>query len=107
MSQATAGRPSAGRTGGGSVRSSRPGDRPQWSRYTQQAGLTACVLVLAAVFAGRNGTFLSAGNLIELLRSATLYFIVACAATLSSSAAASTSPSARFTHSARSSPACL
>ncbi|HEY2261167.1 MAG TPA: ABC transporter permease, partial [Streptosporangiaceae bacterium] len=59
-----------------------PRDRAQWSRYTQQAGLIACVLVLAAVFAARNGTFLSSSNLIELLRSATLYFIVACASTL-------------------------
>jgi ribose transport system permease protein len=82
MSQATAGRPSAGRTGGGTVRSGRAGARAHWSRYTQQAGLIACVLVLAAVFAARNGTFLSSGNLIELLRSATLYFIVACASTL-------------------------
>ena len=82
MSQATAGRPSAGRTGGRTARSSQPGDRAQWSRYTQQAGLIACVLVLAAVFAARNGTFLSPSNLIELLRSATLYFIVACASTL-------------------------
>ena len=82
MSQATAGRPPAGRTGGGPARSARPRDRAQWSRYTQQAGLIACVLVLAAVFAARNGTFLSSSNLIELLRSATLYFIVACASTL-------------------------
>src|SRR5207302_1261284 len=57
-------------------------DRAHWGRYTQQAGLIACVLVLAAVFAACNGTFLSSGNLIELLRSATLYFIVACASTL-------------------------
>src|ERR1700742_5028201 len=82
MSQATAGRPPAGRTGGGPARSARPRDRDQWSRYTQQAGLIACVLGLAAVFTARNGTFLSASNLIELLRSATLYFIVACASTL-------------------------
>ena len=34
------------------------------------------------MFAARNGTFLSSSNLIELLRSATLYFIVACASTL-------------------------
>ena len=58
------------------------GERAHWSRYTQQAGLIACVVVLAAVFAARNSTFLSSGNLIELLRSATLYFIVACASTL-------------------------
>jgi ribose transport system permease protein len=81
MSQATAGLPPAGRTGG-TTRSGRPGDRAQWARYTQQAGLIACVLVLAGVFAARNGTFLSSSNLIELLRSATLYFIVACASTL-------------------------
>lgn len=59
-----------------------PPGRARWGRYTQQAGLVACVAVLAAVFAARNGTFLSSGNLIELLRSATLYFIVACASTL-------------------------
>jgi ribose transport system permease protein len=81
MSQATAGHPPAGRTGG-PARPARLGDRAHWSRYTQQAGLIACVVVLAAVFAARNGTFLSSGNLIELLRSATLYFIVACASTL-------------------------
>jgi ribose transport system permease protein len=82
MSQATAGHPPAGRTGGGPARPARLGDRAHWSRYTQQAGLIACVVVLAAVFAARNGTFLSSSNLIELLRSATLYFIVACASTL-------------------------
>lgn len=82
MSQATAGHPPAGRTGGGPARPARLADRVHWSRYTQQAGLIACVMVLAAVFAARNGTFLSSGNLIELLRSATLYFIVACASTL-------------------------
>jgi ribose transport system permease protein len=82
MSQATAGRPPAGRTGDGTAPPGRLGDRAHWSRYTQQAGLIACVVVLAAVFAVRNDTFLSSGNLIELLRSATLYFIVACASTL-------------------------
>jgi ribose/xylose/arabinose/galactoside ABC-type transport system permease subunit len=82
MSQATAGHPPAGRTGCGPARPARLGDRAHWSRYTQQAGLIACVVVLAAVFAARNGTFLSSSNLIELLRSATLYFIVACASTL-------------------------
>jgi ribose transport system permease protein len=82
MSQATADRPPAGRTGDGTTRSGRAAGRARWSRYTQQAGLIACVLVLAAVFAARSGTFLSSGNLIELLRSATLYFIVACASTL-------------------------
>jgi ribose transport system permease protein len=82
MSQATAGHPPAGRTGGGTARSGRLGDRARWSRYTQQAGLIGCVVVLAAVFTARNGTFLSSSNLIELLRSATLYFIVACASTM-------------------------
>jgi len=83
MSQATAGRPTGGHLGGdGAPRPARRERVVQWSRYTQQAGLIACVLVLAGVFAARNGTFLSSGNLIELLRSATLYFIVACASTL-------------------------
>jgi ribose transport system permease protein len=59
-----------------------PRERIDWSRYTQQGGLIACLVVLGAVFAGINGDFISSDNLIELLRSATLYFIVACASTL-------------------------
>jgi ribose transport system permease protein len=53
-----------------------------WGKYTQQAGLAGCVLALGVYFALKNGNFASQGNLIELLRSATLYFIVACPATL-------------------------
>jgi ribose transport system permease protein len=53
-----------------------------WGRYTQQAGLAGCVLALGVYFTLKNGNFASQGNLIELLRSATLYFIVACPATL-------------------------
>jgi ribose transport system permease protein len=53
-----------------------------WSRYTQQAGLVICIVALGAVFYAVNSLFGSESNLIELLRSATLYFIVACASTL-------------------------
>jgi ribose/xylose/arabinose/galactoside ABC-type transport system permease subunit len=51
-------------------------------RYTQQAGLAGCILALGVFFALKNGNFASHGNLIELFRAATLYFIVACPATL-------------------------
>jgi len=57
-------------------------DRRDLGRYTQQAGLAGCVLALGVFFALENGNFASQGNLIELLRAATLYFIVACPATL-------------------------
>src|SRR5512146_407214 len=57
-------------------------DSRDWGRYTQQAGLAGCVLALGVYFTVKNGNFASHGNLIELLRSATLYFIVACPATL-------------------------
>jgi ribose transport system permease protein len=53
-----------------------------WSRYTQQAGLIICIVALGVVFYAINSLFGSGSNLIELLRSATLYFIVACASTL-------------------------
>ena len=53
-----------------------------WNRYTQQAGLVICIVALGAVFYAINSLFGSESNLIELLRSATLYFIVACASTL-------------------------
>jgi ribose/xylose/arabinose/galactoside ABC-type transport system permease subunit len=51
-------------------------------RYTQQAGLLAVVLLLGAAFTAINGEFASPGNLIDLFRAVTLYFIVACASTL-------------------------
>lgn len=57
-------------------------DRRDLGRYTQQAGLGGCILALGIYFTLENGDFASQGNLIELLRAATLYFIVACAATL-------------------------
>jgi ribose transport system permease protein len=53
-----------------------------WSRYTQQIGLVAVVVVLGVVFAGINPAFASPDNLIDLFRATTLYFIVACASTL-------------------------
>jgi ribose transport system permease protein len=58
------------------------GRRRDWSRYTQQAGIVICILALGAAFYAINSLFGSGSNLIELLRSATLYFIVACASTL-------------------------
>lgn len=61
---------------------SRSADRGGVGRYTQQAGLAACVVALGVFFTLKNGDFASHGNLIELLRSATLYFIVACPSTL-------------------------
>jgi ribose/xylose/arabinose/galactoside ABC-type transport system permease subunit len=53
-----------------------------WGRYTQQAGLVGTVVALGVFFTAKNGNFASHGNLIELLRAATLYFIVACPVTL-------------------------
>jgi ribose transport system permease protein len=53
-----------------------------WGRYTQQVGIIAVLVVLGAVFQFTNPDFLSSSNLIELLRSATLYFMVACPMTL-------------------------
>ena len=57
-------------------------DRRDWGKYTQQAGLAGCILALGVYFAAKNGNFASHDNLIELLRAATLYFIVACPVTL-------------------------
>ena len=53
-----------------------------WGAYTQQAALVGCIAALGVVFLAVNGTFGSKANVIELLQSATLYFIVACASTL-------------------------
>lgn len=64
----------------GSIESSSSGR--DWARYTQQAGLFGTVVALGVFFTLKNGNFASHGNLIELLRAATLYFIVACPATL-------------------------
>jgi ribose transport system permease protein len=52
------------------------------SEKSQLAGIIAVILVLVIVFQIGNPVFLSAGNVIELLRAGTLYFIVACPATL-------------------------
>jgi ribose transport system permease protein len=51
-------------------------------RYTQQLGLVLVVVVLAIIFQANNSVFLSQANLLELLRSGTLYFIVGCPLTL-------------------------
>ncbi len=51
-------------------------------RYTQPAALLAVLIVLASIFQAKNRVFLSEPNLIELLRSGTLYLIVACPLTL-------------------------
>ena len=59
----------AGRPGRGAATPSRPGSsRASWSSRSSSPSI--------------NGAFASSGNLIELFRSATLYFIVACASTL-------------------------
>jgi ribose transport system permease protein len=50
--------------------------------FAQQAGLAAVIIVLAVVFELINPIFLSDGNLIEIFRSGSLYFIVACTSTL-------------------------
>jgi ribose transport system permease protein len=60
----------------------QPADGRDLDRYTQQAGLAGCIVALGIFFTLKNGNFASHGNLIELLRAATLYFIVACPATL-------------------------
>jgi ribose transport system permease protein len=64
------------------VRTAKGARHVDLSRYTQQAGLIAVIILLAVVFQSGNDAFLSEGNLIEVLRSGTLYFIVACATTL-------------------------
>lgn len=64
------------------ARPAAPPRRIELSRYTQQLGLIGVIVVLAVIFQSGNGAFLSQGNIIELLRSGTLYFIVGCATTL-------------------------
>jgi len=64
------------------TRGAVPGRTRDWSRYTQQAGLVTCIVALGGAFFAVSPVFGSGANLIELLRSATLYFIVACASTL-------------------------
>ncbi len=51
-------------------------------QFTQQLGLIGVVIVLAVAFQFTNSVFISTGNVLEILRSATLYFIVACPVTL-------------------------
>lgn len=53
-----------------------------WSRYTQLLGLVSVIALLAMAFQLTNPVFITSGNLLEILRSATLYFIVACPVTL-------------------------
>ena len=59
----------------------REGGR-DWSSYTQNVGLIGTIIILGTVFFSQNSTFGSSSNLIELLRAATLYFVVGCASTL-------------------------
>ncbi len=49
---------------------------------SQLAAIAGVVLALGIIFQSINPVFLSSGNIIELLRAGTLYFIVACPATL-------------------------
>jgi len=51
-------------------------------RNTQLAGIVIVIAVLVVVFQIGNPIFLSFPNLMELLRSGTLYFIIACPATI-------------------------
>lgn len=64
------------------VRQATSPRRIELSRYTQQAGLIGVIVVLALIFQSGNDAFLTEGNMIEMLRSSTLYFIVGCATTL-------------------------
>jgi len=51
-------------------------------KRSQLAGLAGVLLALVIVFQIGNPIYLSAGNVLEVLRAATLYFIVACPMTL-------------------------
>lgn len=46
------------------------------------AGLAAVIVVIAVIFQVLNPIFLSFDNIVEMLRAGSLYFVVACAATL-------------------------
>lgn len=63
-----------------SAAATRP--KPDFGRYTQLLGLVAVIALLAIAFQFTNPVFISSGNILEILRSATLYFIVACPVTL-------------------------
>lgn len=63
------------------IAETRPVSR-DWGRYAQQAALIGVIAALAAFFHTQNSVFLSGANVIELLRSGTLYFMVACPVTL-------------------------
>lgn len=52
------------------------------SRYSQLIGLIVVIALLAIAFQVTNPAFMSGANWLEILRSATLYFIVACPVTL-------------------------
>ena len=59
--------------------------RRLWGRLRgrgQLAGLITVLLVLATIFQLGNPIFLSASNILEILRASALYFIVACPMTL-------------------------
>ena len=59
-----------------------PKVRERLGIFSQQGGMVLVIIALAAVFQLRNGVFLTSGNLIEVLRSGVLYFMVACPSTL-------------------------
>src|SRR6478672_6683706 len=56
--------------------------RMRLTAVAQTGGLVLVILLLAIVFQAFNPVFLSQGNLIEIFRSGSLYFVVACASTL-------------------------
>ena len=56
--------------------------RTRLTAVAQTGGLVFVILLLAIVFQAFNPVFLSQGNLIEIFRSGSLYFVVACASTL-------------------------
>lgn len=59
-----------------------PAPSKDFGRYTQLLGLVAVIVLLAVAFQFTNAAFVTGGNLLEILRSATLYFVVACPVTL-------------------------
>ncbi|MBN9018829.1 MAG: ABC transporter permease [Rhizobiales bacterium] len=67
------------------ARAARDEDGGKWRAILsagQQAGLAVVVIIVAIVFQTLNPVFLSQGNIIEILRSGALYFIVACTSTM-------------------------
>lgn len=56
--------------------------RARATALAQRGGLFLVIVVLSLAFQAFNPVFLSQGNIIEILRSGSLYFVVACASTL-------------------------